>query len=285
MVGNLHVLRPMFAATDSGERSDLDSGWKESASGPSSELMGYATGLRERVAALPAAHPDEARHVMVLTAEPARYEFLQPIVEARGGRLFVTNSSFTGMAWISTSLPVCAAIVSEVALLQGENGYRACEAYRAVGFNGPLLMVMSRAAPLAADRAYARKRGADEIVRFHEPAMQRWIERALVVSEGPGAAVRTTAVDVPSRAVGLSGGYPGWLSQVIVELAYFIGPLAGDLVRQEYVDLRARFGASPDAEVLIESLGESLGTQVPDWNDIRREFVNHALAAIKGSKR
>lgn len=285
MSGILYMLRPQDGgpvATVAGQDQRGEPA-AEGPSDPNSELMQYARAMRGQTLRAPPAEADELRQVLVLSADPSRYAFLAGLAQRNHAQIYCTELPAECADWLTHKAPVCAAVLAEVELGEFGNGYRSAEAFRVLGYSGPMLLVMTRSTPMAADRAYARMRGADEIVQFHEVALERWVGKALEMANVAPEVARMRAEVVPRNES--EKRYPPWVAVVIRELVYHLGPTGGDLVRQEYQTIQERYHTEPEAEVVIESLGESLAAQVPDWDDMRREFVRTTLAAVKGAKK
>jgi len=207
--------------------------------------------------------------IVVIAEEPARYRTL--------------DFERIDVDWVLVSSPVealdhlihrgnqCVAVLTEVDLPGRDNGYQVLDALRVNGFEKPVFIVVHRE-PLAADKAFARRRGADDILLFRSVRMVRMLDEVLM-----GIGRVPAAPSSSSRRI----GHPPWLPHVIRQLARYLGPSAGDLVRRRFVDMHARYHVVPGLMDLVEEVADTLN----EWPDDKARFIFACSGAAGGDFR
>lgn len=208
--------------------------------------------------------------VVIVTSDPSRYKSQE--FERLGLDLLVVAVVLEAVDHLMHDKPV--ALLTEIELKGKDNGYRMVQAAIAMGFAGPILLVMMRE-PLAQDREVAKRSGASGIVLFRSVRMLQVLDEiaAAHASARPVAIGNDRGDDRGRERVSGVPSLPTWLPVVIKHLARYVGPSAGDHVRSRYAEMQARYRIPPTLMDLAEEVSEILN----EWPGDKVRFMSACL--------
>jgi len=235
---NLFQLRPADGL-DPGEQHDSD-------------LMGLVRSLQD-ASSLGRQRPS-AQNIIIVTGTPARWD--SPDLEHYLASAILVESPFEALDHLVHRQGQCVAVFTDMDLPGRDNGGRVVEAFRAARYGGPIIVVMTRD-PLTGEKEALKRRGATGIVLFRSTRMFRMLEKVV------------GAMDQPSPGVSAGAPFPSWLLPISKQLARFVGPSAGEMVRRCFLSLLVRYKAAPHPADLIEEVAGLLS----EWPDDRAHFM------------
>lgn len=251
-LGNLYVLRPAQHPPDPYD----------------SDLMGLASSLSFAQRREDREEPRPS--IIVITSQPSRYRI--EAFEAMAVNWVVVETPIEALDHLLNRGDICAAVLTDIELQGRDNGYRVVEAFRSCGYTGSILAITKRE-PLATERALVERRGGTATMVFGSSQMLHMLHAiAAGVAPNGEAPCGLVAVPAPHR-------YPEWVSGVIKQLARFIGPSAGEVVRKLFVELHARTGKPPRPTDLVREAADLLG----EWPDDRARFIAVCRATQTGA--
>ncbi|MBW8827854.1 MAG: hypothetical protein JF606_00130 [Burkholderiales bacterium] len=256
--GKLYVLRPGRSGEDPAEVPDID-------------LMDVAQSLSVNRRRRPGEQsPSPKPSIIVITLDPSRYraaEFERIDVE-----WILLESPLEALDHLLRRGENCAAVFTEMVLQGKDNGYRVVDALRTSGYAGPVFVVTTRE-PLVTERALIKRRGATGSVVMRSESMLHLLQ-AIAAGVSPVASRAHESSSTSRRH-----SHPRWLPVVIKQLAYRVGPCAGDAVRKRFSVLHAHYRTQPKCMDLVEEVAEMLS----DWPADKARFIA-ACSTIEGGE-
>lgn len=167
----------------------------------------------------------------------------------------------------------CAAVLTDVPDDRAGLKCQFIEALRAYEYRGPILVVADTNLPMR-DRVLAKRSGSTGAVVFRSPRMMH-----MLMAIAAGVVPLLTASTKPGGSVQLS--YPAWVNLVIRNLAKFMGPSAGEVVRRLYVEMHSQRRTPPSAEELIEEAACVLH----EWPQDKVSFSVTCMQAVTAAER
>jgi hypothetical protein len=233
-----------------------------------SDFMLLTSLLNERVDHRPSG---AARPVIVVFARDAS-DWATPDLRAIDVDWVIVTSSVEALEHAVSLQERCAAVLTDAVGRESSVKCEFIEALRAYEYRGPVLVVASVNMPMR-DRVQFKRSGSTGAVVFRSPRMMH-----MLMAIAAGVVPLMMASNKPGGSVQLS--YPAWVNMVIRNLAKFMGPSAGEVVRHLYVGMHAKRRTPPTAEELIEEAACVLH----EWPEDKVRFSVNCMQAVNAAE-